>query len=110
LRWHQFDVVVTCFFLDTAHNIYEHLAMIDGLLKRKDGIWINVGPVQWHQNAMLRPSVDELKQLMKALDWKLTWWTVDQKPVSYRESDPLFIRTTNYEGYRPLRFVAVRSR
>jgi len=79
------------------------------LLKPKTGIWINCGPVQWHQNAILRPSVDELKDLIKALGWSIKFWSIDSKPVTYRDNDSDFARTTNYEGYRPLRFVLVRD-
>jgi hypothetical protein len=108
-RLGSFDAIVTCFFIDTAHNIYEYLGMLEVLLKPKVGIWVNVGPVQWHPNAILRPSVDELKDLMKDLGWKIQIWQVDHAPVSYRDTDDQFVRMTNYEGYRPLRFVALRS-
>ncbi|KAL3914639.1 MAG: hypothetical protein SGILL_006024 [Bacillariaceae sp.] len=108
-RLGSFDVIVTCFFIDTAHNIYEYLGMIEALLKPKTGIWVNVGPVQWHPKAVLRPSVDELKDLVQVMGWKVKVWKVDDEPVSYRESDPNFVRMTNYNGYRPLRFVVARS-
>ncbi|KAM9932404.1 hypothetical protein OXX80_007964 [Metschnikowia pulcherrima] len=42
-----FDVVATCFFLDTAHNVIEYLKTIHNCLK-KGGKWINVGPLHWH--------------------------------------------------------------
>ena len=109
-RWGYFDALVTCFFIDTAHNIYEYLDMIKGLLKPRTGVWINVGPVQWHQNAALRPSVDELKDLMESLGWSIKVWSIDTKPISYRDTNnDNIIRMTNYEGYRPLRFVAIHS-
>lgn len=104
-----FDAVVTCFFIDTAHNIYEYIAMIDNLLNHKMGVWVNVGPVQWHPNAILRPSVDELKTLLQSLGWKLKEWTIDDQALSYRDDfagDG--VRATKYEGYKPLRFVATR--
>lgn len=43
----RFDLVVTCFFLDTAHNIIEYLKTIDHCLK-PDGVWVNFGPLLWH--------------------------------------------------------------
>ncbi|KAG7660991.1 uncharacterized protein J8A68_005511 [[Candida] subhashii] len=43
----SFDVVVTSFFLDTASNIIEYIKAISYCLK-KDGIWINFGPLLWH--------------------------------------------------------------
>lgn len=40
---HQsFDSVVTCFFIDTATNIYEYIAIIHHVL-RDGGTWINLG-------------------------------------------------------------------
>ena len=108
----DFDAIVTCFFIDTATNIYEYLTIIHRLVKPR-GVWINVGPVQWHHNALLRPSVDELKDLIEALGWTIQLWNIDETPISYRnENDANKYRLppmTNYEGYRPLRFVAIRK-
>lgn len=42
-----FDIVATCFFLDTAHNIIDYLKTIYNCLK-DDGVWINMGPTHWH--------------------------------------------------------------
>ncbi|CAN6350500.1 unnamed protein product [Urochloa humidicola] len=41
------DAVVTCFFLDTAHNIVEYIEIISKLLK-DGGVWINLGPLLYH--------------------------------------------------------------
>ncbi|XP_030482582.2 uncharacterized protein LOC115699363 isoform X2 [Cannabis sativa] len=41
------DVVVTCFFIDTAHNIVEYIEIISKILK-DGGIWINLGPLLYH--------------------------------------------------------------
>jgi len=38
------DAVVTCFFLDTAHNIVEYIEIISKVLK-DGGVWINLGPL-----------------------------------------------------------------
>ncbi len=43
----SWDSVVTCFFIDTAHNICEYLECINKILK-KGGIWVNLGPLLWH--------------------------------------------------------------
>jgi hypothetical protein len=43
----SFDAVVTCFFIDTAHNILEYLEVIHGVLK-PGGVWIHLGPLLWH--------------------------------------------------------------
>ncbi|KAL6865249.1 hypothetical protein ACP4OV_016400 [Aristida adscensionis] len=41
------DVVVTCFFLDTAHNIVQYIEIISKVLK-DGGVWINLGPLLYH--------------------------------------------------------------
>jgi hypothetical protein len=113
-----FGAVVTCFFIDTATNIYEYIELIEQLLK-PGGVWVNVGPVQWLRNALLRPSVDELKDLISFHGFDIVHWKVDSTPVPYQQDDsshgsttnndqPPFIRTTNFDAYRPLRFVAIR--
>lgn len=43
----SFDVVATCFFLDTAHNVLDYLRTIHHCLA-DSGVWINVGPLHWH--------------------------------------------------------------
>jgi SAM-dependent methyltransferase len=100
----SFGAIVTCFFLDTATNIYEYLDLIHNLLT-PSGIWINVGPLQWHGNAMLVPAADELRILI-ASRFIIKCWSMDQDPIAYRETEHV---TTNYEGYRPVRFVAIRK-
>lgn len=42
-----FDCVVTCFFLDTAHNVVEYIECIHHCLK-PGGHWINLGPLLYH--------------------------------------------------------------
>ncbi|OMO95893.1 hypothetical protein CCACVL1_05188 [Corchorus capsularis] len=41
------DAVVTCFFIDTAHNIIEYIEIISKILK-EGGVWINLGPLLYH--------------------------------------------------------------
>lgn len=41
------DAVVTCFFLDTAHNIVDYVEIISRILK-EGGVWINLGPLLYH--------------------------------------------------------------
>ncbi|EEE64325.1 hypothetical protein OsJ_19164 [Oryza sativa Japonica Group] len=43
----SWDAVVTCFFLDTAHNIVEYIEIISKVLK-DGGVWINLGPLLYH--------------------------------------------------------------
>lgn len=104
----QYDFIITAFFLDTAHNVYQYISSVKTLLKSKDpcGIWINVGPVQWHKNSLFRPSVDELRNIIEhAFGFHILHWAIDNQPIAYRDGQDSN-RYTNYEGYRPLRFVA----
>lgn len=41
------DAVVTCFFIDTAHNVLDYLEKIWEMLK-PGGLWINIGPLLYH--------------------------------------------------------------
>jgi 2-polyprenyl-3-methyl-5-hydroxy-6-metoxy-1,4-benzoquinol methylase len=115
----SFDSIVTCFFLDTATNIYEYIATIRHALIPHGGVWINLGPVQWHENAVIQPSVDELRLLIQdTFHFHIRHWQVDLMPINYRsihENDTLdqhfsylssSTTSTRFEGYRPLRFVA----
>ena len=98
--------IVTCFFIDTASNIYEYLLVIRNALKG-GGRWINVGPLQWHSNAKLHPSGDELQNIIKSMGFRIESWKVDDKAINYRHDDTNEdTRHTKFEGYRPLRFVA----
>ena len=110
------DVVVTCFFIDTAVNILDYVDTIRTLLK-KDGLWVNVGPLQWHRQSRLPVSADELKQIVLVAGFDILEWGVDITPVEYRNSqwsdprdhqasgDGTTIRSTHYDAYCPLRFV-----
>lgn len=102
----QYGSVVTCFFIDTATNIFEYLLVIRNTLK-SGGVWINVGPLQWHQNAKVHPSADELKVIIESMGFQIESWSVDKEAINYRHDDrDEAVRHTKYEGYRPLRFVA----
>jgi len=43
----EWDVFCSCFFLDTAHNIFDYLRTIHRLLK-PGGKLINIGPLLFH--------------------------------------------------------------
>ena len=104
-RNHTFHGIVTCFFIDTATNLFQYLKTIQHLL-RPNGIWINVGPVQWHQNAQIRPSVDELYVIIKEkMKWDVLLWEIDDVPLQYRSDTDGGIQFTKMSAYFPLRFI-----
>jgi hypothetical protein len=43
-----FDAVTTIFFIDTAPNVIRYIEAVRNCLK-EGGIWINLGPLLWHQ-------------------------------------------------------------
>ena len=104
----RYDAIITCFFIDTASNIFDYLAIIHNALK-DGGEWIHVGPLQWHLNAQLHPSVKELKSIAQDIGFSIHEWSVDKDAVDYRMDDTA-VRSTKYEGYRPLRVVAMKQR
>jgi hypothetical protein len=43
----RFDVIATCYFVDTAKNLLDYINVIRHILK-PGGVWINVGPLLWN--------------------------------------------------------------
>ena len=52
------DIVITCFFIDTSHNVLDYADVIQGALK-PGGRWINLGPLLYHFSASLSGAVDD---------------------------------------------------
>ena len=103
-----YDVVVTCFFIDTASNVFDYLAVVSNVLNT-GGQWINIGPLQWHSNAHLHLAADELKELIQIFGFRIHHWSIDTKPTDYRTEDPARrVRLLKFEGYQPLRIVATK--
>ena len=77
-----------------------------------NGIWVNCGPVQWHPCALLRPTVEQLKDMLQVAGFDLISWSIADEAVAYRHPDDVGgagseeARYTRSEAYRPLRFVA----
>jgi carnosine N-methyltransferase len=71
-----FDAVVTCFFIDTAHNIIGYLEVIHGVLK-PGGIWIHLGPLLWHwadgswDDLSIELSLADVQQVAQLLGFEL---------------------------------------
>ncbi|TPX30437.1 carnosine N-methyltransferase [Synchytrium microbalum] len=65
----SWNAILTCFFLDTAHNIVHYIEVISGLLA-PGGIWINCGPLLYHFEGMpgevsLELSLEEVMSVIK---------------------------------------------
>ncbi|KAI8047951.1 N2227-like protein-domain-containing protein [Gilbertella persicaria] len=69
------DVVVTCFFLDTAKNIIEYMEVIHKALK-PNGVWINIGPLLYHfedstsGDSSIELSLDQVKEVAKKIGFE----------------------------------------
>lgn len=72
----QWDCVVTCFFLDTAHNIIEYIECISKILK-KGGIWINIGPLLYHY-------AEQVEEVQLELPWEEIDKIIPQFGFAYR--------------------------
>jgi carnosine N-methyltransferase len=93
------DVVVTCFFIDTAKNVLEFLEVISLILK-DGGLWINLGPLLYHYADMenelsIELAYDEIKRLFphfgfdileekSALECNYTWNKESMLKMAYK--------------------------
>jgi carnosine N-methyltransferase len=72
----HWDCIVTCFFLDTARNVFEYIEVIHRALK-KGGVWINLGPLLYHyaesfDTFSIELSYDELKKVITDMGFEIT--------------------------------------
>ena len=58
-----FDAVVTSYFLDTLDDAAAAVRTVARTLA-PGGVWVNVGPLQWHRPTGLRLTFDELRSLI----------------------------------------------
>ena len=102
----SFYAVVTCFFIDTAPNLIEYIETIKHCLK-EGGIWINVGPLQWHYENDGEPgsfelSNDEVKLLVEKLGFSIEEEHVAVDTVGYMQNPHDMLLNL----YRPAYWVA----
>jgi hypothetical protein len=107
----QYGAIVTSFFIDTATTVYDFISTILLVLK-PCGLWINVGPLQWHINNQVPVSVNEFRMIVENFRnnttgkkvFDILLWSVDKNPIRYRSHGGKH-RSTYFDGYCPLRFV-----
>lgn len=101
-EWHA---VLTCFFIDTALNIYCYIDTLAILLK-PGGVWANLGPLLWH-----------FSQNPKFVSIDLSWQEIRPYILKYFTIVEEDLRTTHYSSdsclqsgilYDCLYFVAIR--
>ena len=83
------DCVVTCFFIDCAHNIIEFVQIIHQVLKQ-GGIWINFGPLLYHFSDIkgedsIEPDYNTLRAVIKDLGFEFLS-EKEKMPSSYTQN------------------------
>ncbi|XP_040571862.1 carnosine N-methyltransferase [Lepeophtheirus salmonis] len=85
----HFDSLISCFFLDCAHNILDFIQVIYKVLK-PGGTWINFGPLLYHYSEMIgeisiEPSYDIVRSLIEDSGFTFTNEETNV-PVSYNQN------------------------
>jgi carnosine N-methyltransferase len=81
----DWDVVATCFFIDTAKNIIQYLEIIHKILK-PGGTWINIGPLLYHfentpgENS-IELSLEDVKAVAEKIGFTITV-SVSQRAIN----------------------------
>lgn len=100
----SFNVVATCFFIDTAVNIISYLETIWNVLS-PGGVWINYGPLLWHyeehppppgEQAGVELTLEELLKLVEMCGFKVVERRRGEK-AGYIENTESMLRH-EYEG------------
>jgi hypothetical protein len=106
----SFDAVVTCFFIDTAKgDVLTYLAIIANVL-REGGIWINAGPLHYHQTQTVTYSYREVSGIAAAFGFEQLEESIiessyageevnSMKPESY--NIPMTVWRMDYPDKRP---------
>ncbi|CAO3667537.1 unnamed protein product [Umbelopsis vinacea] len=77
----DWDVVATCFFIDTAKNIIQYLEIIHKILK-PGGTWINIGPLLYHfENTPGENSIELSLEDVKAVAEKIGFTITNEKTI-----------------------------
>jgi carnosine N-methyltransferase len=70
----QWDVICTCYFIDTAKNVYEYLKVIKNALK-PNGKWINLGPLLFHHEGeadSVEFTAEEVLDMVESMGFTMT--------------------------------------
>ncbi|KAM6965338.1 carnosine N-methyltransferase [Aplochiton taeniatus] len=91
----SWDCVVTCFFIDTAHNVIDYVETIWNILK-PGGVWINLGPLLYHFENManelsIELSYEDIRAAIMKYGFQLE---VERESVqtTYTENDRSMLR------------------
>ena len=98
----RYDAVATNFLVDAVGQVEDLIAAIHGSL-RPGGLWLNTGPLQYHEHAAVALPLDLLLDAVRAEGFEVE--TVEHlPPVAYRSPrDAVGMRPMLY---RPVRWMA----
>jgi carnosine N-methyltransferase len=96
----SWDVIVTCFFLDTAHNVCEYVDVIKGALTM-GGIWINLGPLQYHfedhyAELSVEPDLELVLRIIESSGFKIQ--KSDMRETAYAQNPIAGLLKSNYSS------------
>lgn len=102
----EWDAMLTCFFLDTAKNVFLYIRVIADIVK-PGGLWANIGPLLYHY-----------AEQPDAISIELSWEEVKpaiSKYFDFKEEELRYAYyTTNEQGlfhtrYKCIYFAAIRN-
>lgn len=100
-----YDAVVTCFLIDAVNHVEDAIAAIHAALQ-PGGLWLNCGPLQWHENAVMHLALDELLEVVRAAGFEVVE-VKHLEPVAYRSARDA-ASSTRPMLYRPVLWAARR--
>ncbi|KAL0233923.1 hypothetical protein PCE1_002428 [Barthelona sp. PCE] len=96
----SFDCIMSCFFLDTAVNIFEYFDTIVHCLK-PGGILTNIGPLAWHwKDKSIELTFLEIKEILEGYGFEFL--ELDMKETTYASCEHSLMPTV----YETVYFVA----
>jgi carnosine N-methyltransferase len=104
----EWNCIVTCFFIDTAKNIFEYIETIWNALD-KDGIWINFGPLLYHYSDFpgefsIELSYDELREVIQSSGFEIVKESLKQSTYASN------VKSMLQMVYRNVFFVAKKKK
>ena len=104
------DAIVTSYFLDCLADPVAAVRRVSQLLVR-GGLWINVGPLQWHvpSAGMLRLSWEELRALLGLHSFKLQRWRILRRVPYLSHPKMRWLLSASEHWHDVLFFVAIKE-
>jgi len=91
----KFDAILTCFFIDTPSDVVELYQVMDSLLK-VGGVWVNIGPLNWHKGARLKLTYEEIVTVWEGMGYEFV--TRKSMDCDYHLKRGFKMYTESYQG------------